>query len=154
MSFVVLGFVIRDAKVFKLDVNIERDALVSPESGVDCRAFDLSRFQIVWRTVTKKGDLDWHNALTDFINRREQSAFTLKSFGRKLTIIVDGRNQVMDKGIVGTVLISLVDSQASGQFGMGFRNGDSQFLSRDPELPIVDICGDPPGERTDRCKNT
>jgi len=144
LGAVLLWFIIRDSKKFKLNINIEADVLPSIHSNVNGSPFEPTRFQLVWRG-TKKFPDDWDRMLLNFINRREQFAMTFQLLGRKLTLIVDSRNHVIGRGESGRLLLTFVDPDPSANFGNRF--SDAQI-----PLPATDTIGEK-GNQHSECAN-
>src|SRR6266849_4002061 len=115
LGAVLLWFIVRDSKKFKLNVNVEADVLPSINPNVNRSPFEPTRFQIVWRG-TEKFPVDWDRVLLNVINRREQFALTFQLLGRKLTLIVDSRNQVVQRGESGRILLTFLDPNPRADF--------------------------------------
>jgi hypothetical protein len=105
---IALWNIIRNSKIHELNLNIDSDLLLSPECGIDSSALYFSGLKLVWRG-TQEIPVDWDVKLKNFIYRGEQRAFTLKLLGRELTFVVDGRNQVIERGVCGRILLTLID---------------------------------------------
>jgi hypothetical protein len=66
--------------------------------------------------------MDLNAALCHLIRRGEQSAITLETLGSKVTLIVDCRDQKVERGESGTIRISLINSKDGPDFGSSFHD--------------------------------
>ena len=132
-SSVVLWLIFREAEVIKLNINVEPDALLSPHRSINGSTLNSSLFQLVWRG-TKEFPTDWDVLLTDFLGRREQFAVAIQLFGRKLTFIVDTRDQIIKRGERGRINLTFVDLETCSDLRDGF--GDIKLVcsSHDGDL--------------------
>ena len=133
-SAIVLRIIVRNAKVHELNVNIDGDILLSPESRINRSSLDLSGLKLVW-CGAQVIPVDWDVKLKNFIHRREQRAFTLKLLGRELTFVVDGRNQVIERGECGRVLLTLIDLKADSELGGSHADIKGELLIGGIQLP-------------------
>lgn len=97
---VMLWLILRDAKVVKLNINTNSN-LVQPilNNGINVGANKLL-FSVIWRSA-QSVPLNWDVALLDAVVGRIQPPVTAELLGRKVTIIVDGRNHEVERSVVG-----------------------------------------------------
>jgi hypothetical protein len=143
---IVLWFIVRESEVLKLNINTELKMGNVPQHSI--KAVNLAPFQLVWRGA-EKIPFDWDNTLLDVILRREQRAFTVQFLGRKLTFIVDGRQQVIERGVVGSVLISFINLHAGTDFRSGHTNTESELSASGFQLSPDEKSSEPTGHRSE-----
>jgi hypothetical protein len=96
---VMLWLILRDAKVVKINVNANGDLVKSLlDSSVNVGPNKLL-FSLMWRG-TKSIPLDWDVALRDAFVGRIHPPMTAEFLGRKVTVIVDGRDDKVERPIV------------------------------------------------------
>jgi hypothetical protein len=100
MCTVMLRMILRQAKVVKLNVNIDSDLMSSFENdGVNVGANKLL-LTVVWRGA-KGIPLNWDDTFRNAVIGRVHPPFTAELLGRKVTIVVDGRNDEMERSVIG-----------------------------------------------------
>lgn len=97
---VMLWLILGDTEVVKLNVNMNSN-LVQPilNNGINVGANKLL-FCVIWRSA-QSVPLNWDVALLDTVVGRIQPPITAELLGRKVTIIVDGRNHEVEGSVVG-----------------------------------------------------
>src|SRR5690349_13423314 len=93
---VMLWLILRDAKIVEFDVNVQPDLLLSPHGSINRSSLDPARFQIIRARRTKRISKDRHLAALDAVIRGKQLPVTLELAGRKLTFVIDGRDQIVE----------------------------------------------------------
>jgi hypothetical protein len=108
------------------------------------------RLQLIWRGA-KRFPADWDDACRNSLRGR-QLPLTIEIADRKLTVIVDGRNQIEKGGIKRPIVVSLVNRDSCADFGDSFGNsdvegfvgsgervrGNNERLLGDAALPVPD----------------
>ena|ERR1039458_4927 len=77
-------------RVTKFNIHLDRSLTVQ-ELLSDCQPAKFMRLQLIWRSA-EKIPLDWDRAVLRALRTREYP-ITIELLGRKLTFVIDGRNQ-------------------------------------------------------------
>jgi len=128
---VVVALLVRDARVVKFDVNVEMDAITAPDGFINVSSNEFATFQLIWRGA-KKLPVDWDTALLNLVRRRGQLPLTFKLLGRKLTLIVDSRYEVMAGPGVGSGMTAFLVHNDT-DYDLGRRSQDGKFVLSSPD---------------------
>jgi len=128
---VMLWLIRREAKIVKLNINVEGDLIPSSSSP-----FDQPRFQLIWPRGVKELPSDWDRRLLDAIAGARQFAVTIELRGRKLTCVVDGNYQILARGEKDRIaLLTRFNSECCSKFGNGASNVKVVGFACDGKLP-------------------
>ena len=131
---VMLWVVLREADIIELNINVDSHfPLSSLNSAVDLGANKLL-FKLIWRGA-KGIPADWDIALVNAVVGRVHPPFTAELLGRKVTIIVDGRDDVMERVVSSGIDLPLYDADGSIDYGSGFTKIKIVLLTRNLNLP-------------------
>jgi hypothetical protein len=130
---VMLWLIWREAKVFKLNINIDCDIAASRDGSINLGPNKLARFELIWRG-TKDIPNDWEFVLLKSLIGRIHPPVTIELLGRKLTMIVDGRNDVMERMVASGIDLPLCKSDGTVDPWSGFKKIKIMLLIRDGEL--------------------
>lgn len=129
--------------LFSLSLNtvalhIDSDVLLSSHGGANRRSENPLRLQLKFG-LAKKFPLDWATVLLDSIRRGIQSAVTFQLLGRKLTLIIDSRNQIAERGESARILLAFVDPNASSHLGSRLRDAQIQVPLSDTPVSVAKV---------------
>src|SRR6266446_1206179 len=92
---VMLWLIFRDAKVFQLNINVDSDSPFARHGAINVLPRDLS-LKLVWRGA-KGIPPNWDSVLINNFVGRIHPPMTFELLGRKFTVIVDGRDDVVER---------------------------------------------------------
>src|SRR5579862_2382711 len=131
----MLWLIVRESKVVKLNINVDPNVAFTPHCALNCWPFDLTRLKIV-RLGAKSIPGDWDSALLNALIGRIHPPITIELLGRKLTMIIDGHGDVVERVVHGgRVDLPRCNPDGSVEYGDGFTKIKIVLLFRNSELP-------------------
>ena len=114
VGMIVLRFIVWNPNIVKINFNAHVYGLDFPVNRPS-NAIDAVRLYIEGRSAQKIVS-NWDCLLFDLIARREQSAFTVQLAGRKVTFVVDTRDQEKKRGERGRIHLTLIQNESDPDF--------------------------------------
>lgn len=110
----------RQGKVIKLDLDIYPGSLGS--LWVDEKSVQPNPIQFVLRG--KNLNIDWDRDLLAWISRGEKFATTFQFLNRKLTVVVESDNEIIERGVAGRILLTFIDPDNRFDFWLGLQGSE------------------------------
>jgi hypothetical protein len=133
---VMLWLILRDAKVIKVNVNANSNPVQSIfNDSIDVGTNKLL-FSVIWRG-TQGIPLNWDVALLNAVVGRIQPPATAEPLGRKVTVVVYGRNNEVERSIVGIENLPLRKCDDTPNNGRRFAKIKVMLLLSDSEQQMA-----------------
>ncbi len=132
---VMLRLIWRESKVVKLNIHVEDNLGVSGLENFINIGPNKLLFSLIWRGRSECINANWDSTFSNACAGRIQPPITAEFLGRKVTIIVDGRDNEMERSITPAEYLARIEPNKTADDRRGFAKIKIVLLVGDcPEL--------------------